>query len=77
MTTDQQSYEEQQAILRQELTAKYGQCWDTTQLQEEFEVLGFYAYMCVVRRKSDGMKGSLDFTHSPRLYYSFVAAPNS
>ena len=26
-----------------------------------------------VRRKSDGAKGSMEFTHSPRFYFNFVA----
>jgi hypothetical protein len=24
-------------------------------------------------RKSDGVKGSLEFTHNPRVYFNFVA----
>jgi len=46
--------------------------WDTTQLQEDFEVLGFRAPYCVVRRKSDGQMGSLQFDHMPRRYYDFT-----
>jgi hypothetical protein len=47
----------------------------TEEMQEQYEVLGFQFYMCVVKRKSDGMKGVLDFDHSPRLYYNFQPAP--
>ena len=46
--------------------------WDADQLRTEFEVLGFLAPFVVVRRKADGVKGSLEFTHSPRLYFNFV-----
>ena len=46
----------------------------TLEMQEQYEVLGFAAYMCVVKRKSDGVKGTLDFDHSPRLYYNFQPA---
>jgi len=35
--------------------------WDTQSLQEDFEVLGFAYYLCVVKRKSDGKSGTLDF----------------
>ena len=56
---------------REEMEAKYGQVWDTDQLQEDFEVLGFMAPLLVVRRKRDGQKGSLYFRHHPRLYYQF------
>ena len=46
--------------------------WNTKELQEDFEVIGFGAGMCVVKRKEDGVKGSLDFDHAPRVYYDFV-----
>jgi hypothetical protein len=36
------------------------------------EVLGFMAPFVVVRRKSDNVKGSMEFCHSPRFYYNFV-----
>lgn len=48
-----------------------GQQWDTAQLQEDFEVLGFAAPFVVVRRKSDGKRGTLEFTHRPRVYFDF------
>ena len=43
----------------------------------EYSVLGFAYYMCVVQRKSDGVKGSLDFSDDQdgiRRYYNFVEA---
>lgn len=40
----------------------------------QYEVLGFHAYMCVVKRKSDGVKGTLNFDHAPRFYYNFQEA---
>ena len=46
--------------------------WDTAQLQADFEVLGFMAPFVVVRRRSDGKKGSMEFTHSPRFYFNFM-----
>jgi hypothetical protein len=57
---------------REALESQYGRVWDTTQLGEEFEVIGFMAPLVVGRRKSDGMKGSLEFQHSPRMYFNFV-----
>lgn len=51
--------------------APEGQTWDTTQLQEDFTVVGFAAPFVVVRRKSDGQEGTLEFTHSPRIYFDF------
>src|SRR5687768_7365626 len=56
---------------REALEARYGQVWDTQQLSQDFEVLGFLAPYVVVRRRSDGLKGSLEFSHHPRLYFSW------
>lgn len=58
---------------RAALEAEHGQVWDTRQLGEDFDVLGFMAPVVVVRRKSDGRKGSLFFQHSPRFYFDFKA----
>lgn len=56
---------------RQALESQYGQVWDTEQLAEDFEVIGFLAPLVVCRRKSDGVKGSLEFQHEPRFYFNF------
>ena len=56
---------------REALEAQHGQIWDTNQLREDFEVMGFAAPLIVVRRKSDGVRGSLFFQHSPRFYFGF------
>lgn len=45
--------------------------WDTTALQRDFEVLSFLAPFVVVRRRADGVKGTLRFNHSPRIYFNF------
>jgi hypothetical protein len=58
---------------REALEARYGQVWDTKQLANDFEVIGFMAPFVVVRRKDDGVKGSLEFQHNPRHYFNFVA----
>ena len=57
---------------RKRLEAHYGQVWDTAQLAADFEVLGYMAPYIVVRRKSDGRMGSLEFQHMPRFYFNFV-----
>ena len=49
---------------REALEAVHGQVWDTNQLSEDFEVIGFLAPV-VVRRRSDGVKGSLEFQAQP------------
>jgi hypothetical protein len=46
--------------------------WDTDGLGRDFEILGFLApFRLVVRRKSDGVKGSLEYTRQPRWYFNF------
>lgn len=50
------------------------------EMLDQYEVLGFAYGMCVVQRKSDGIKGTLDFgDHTldngrTRYYYNFVEA---
>lgn len=57
---------------REALEAKYGTVYDTAEMTKEFEAIGFLAPFIAVRRKSDGVKGSLTFQHSPRFYFNFV-----
>jgi hypothetical protein len=56
---------------RQALEAKHGQVWNTQELSRDFDVEGFMAPLVVVRRKADGQRGSLEFQHQPRFYFSF------
>ncbi len=56
---------------REALETQHGQVWDTAQVVEDFEVIGFMAPFVVVRRRSDGGKGSLEFQHQPRFYFNF------
>lgn len=58
--------------LRKELEEKYGRVWDTDELTEEFVVEGFLAPFVTVRRKEDGVRGSMKFTHMPRFYFNFT-----
>lgn len=56
---------------RAALEVQHGEVWDTDELQRDFEVMGFAAPFVVVRRRSDGMVGSLFFQHEPRFYFGF------
>jgi hypothetical protein len=47
--------------------------WTTDEMARDYQVIGFAAPFVAVVRKSDGVKGSLEFTHSPRVYFNFVA----
>jgi hypothetical protein len=52
--------------------AQADQRWTTDEVRELFEVHSFLAPFCFVTRKSDGVKGVLEFTHSPRFYFNFI-----
>ena len=56
---------------REALEAQHGQVWDTAELRTDFSVLGFAAPFVIVRRNSDGVRGSLEFQHNPRFYFNF------
>ena len=56
---------------REALEEEHGQVWDTDELTRDFTVDGFMAPFVVIIRKSDGVKGTLQFKHFPRFYYGF------
>ena len=56
---------------REYLESKHGEIWDTTELQEQIEVTGFMAPFVGVRRRCDGVRGSVMFQASPRFYFQF------
>jgi hypothetical protein len=45
--------------------------FSTTEATEKFSFLSFAAPLVAVERKIDGVKGVLEFTHSPRFYFNF------
>lgn len=56
---------------REALEAQHDQVWSTDELRADFEVLGFMAPYVVARRRSDGVKGSLEFQHNPRFFFNW------
>lgn len=56
---------------RQVLEERYGQVWDTQELQQDFIVEAFYAPLVIVTRRSDRQRGSLMFQDHPRYYFKF------
>lgn len=66
--------EDPKAAFRKKLEEQYGEVYDTSEAQEKFDFIGFGAPFVVVVRKSDGVKGSLEFSHSPRFYFDFKGA---
>lgn len=57
---------------REHVPADAGARWTSEELRRDFEVIGFQAPYVMVRRRSDGVEGTLEFVHSPRIYFSFV-----
>ncbi|SRR6266702_2225824 len=57
---------------RAALEEKYGQVWDTSQMGDDFTGEAFAAPFLVCTRKSDGKRGTLEFQHQPRYYFSFM-----
>jgi len=56
---------------KEALEQQHGKIWDTTEMQADFECIGFMAPIIVVRRRIDGKTGSLKFQHHPRFYFAF------
>jgi len=57
---------------REVLEISVGRVWDTEELTKDFEVKGFLAPFVAVKRKSDGLEGTMLFQHSPRYYWGFT-----
>lgn len=59
--------------LRANLEAKHGSdnVFNTDEMTKLFEVTGFGAPYVSVVRKIDGVRGTLEFCHNPRLYFDF------
>jgi hypothetical protein len=62
----------QAAAARAVLEKQYGKVWNSDEIRAEFEVIGFMAPFMVVKVKSSGKKGSLEFQHDPRFYFNFI-----
>lgn len=60
---------------REELEAEFGQVWDTAELAAQFIVTSIIDDKVVVRRKADGLVGTLHYQNEPRLYFGFEASP--
>jgi hypothetical protein len=56
---------------REQMEQEHGQVWNTDELGRDFSVQGFMAPFVLVKRKSDGVRGTLMFQHSPRFYFGF------
>lgn len=48
-----------------------GKKWTTSELTEDFEVLGFLAPFVHVKHRETGKKGTLMFRDRPRVYFGW------
>lgn len=53
-------------------TAVAERTWDTDTFRADFTTISFLAPFVYVCRKSDGRTGTLEFNHSPRVYYGWT-----
>ncbi len=58
--------------MRAKLESEYDEVLSGDEMAAKYTVSGFGMGLCVVRRKSDNQRGSLDFTHMPRFYFNFI-----
>lgn len=56
---------------RAKLEAKYGEVMTTSEMLEFYTVEGFLSPYVVCRRKANGKRGTLMFSHAPRYYFSW------
>lgn len=45
--------------------------WNTDELIRDFDVISFAAPFVVARHRDTRVKGTLEFTHSPRVYFDW------
>jgi hypothetical protein len=64
---------------RADLTEKYGQVWNDSELLTEFAASIFDGPVLRVIRKADGVRGAVAYIDKPRLYFAFAedAMPES
>jgi hypothetical protein len=60
--------------VKAELVRTWGEVLTTDEATAKYTFEGFGGGLVVVTRKSDGVRGSLNFTHIPRYYFDFMEA---
>ena len=66
--------EQKEELLKEQLEKEFpNDVYTTEEATDKFEFIGFVAPYVSVREKSTGIKGSLQFTDMPRLYFKFMS----
>ena len=50
--------------------------WTAEAFAREFELLGLLISPAIIRRKSDGLKGTIRFEGNPRVFFDFQPETN-
>ena len=58
-------------IDREALEATFGKVWSAEELEQDFIVTAFIGPHVVVRRRTDNVVGTLEFSRRPHLFYNF------
>ena len=66
-----EQYLEREAKSRHDLEAVYGDVWDESEVQLDFELLGSSGPFVIARSKHDGALGSLVRQKNPAYYFSW------
>ncbi len=62
---------------RAELEAEYGEVWDEQEFDREFQITAIIPPTYIVRRKTDGVIGSVVCQPRPKLFFNFRPSPPS
>lgn len=73
-TLNSQAEQHTEESLRAELSKRYDDICNIDELRQQYQVVAFLAPYVQVERISDGVVGTMKFTHSPRLYFGFQEA---
>lgn len=60
-----------ESLSREALETRHGQVWDTVELIREFTAEALVDSCFVVRRRSDGRLGGMEYQLWPRYYFNF------
>jgi len=59
------------AAERDVLEDRHGDVWSHEEMKRDFEIRSYLAPLVFVKRKSDGVEGTLQFQDMPRYYFEF------
>jgi len=61
---------------RQAVELRYGQVWDQSEFEQDFEVVPLLKPLFLVRRRDDGAKGILSFHPTAKFFFHWSPLPH-